>query len=77
MTRENKNTYIVGLSAQFEARCANDYKYFDQFETFGAYWNTTKDCGDEGTLPTDIYRVFDEMGTETFLFNNGIWSTSI
>lgn len=33
-SRSSKSDYIVGLSAQFQERCANDYKYYDKYENF-------------------------------------------
>lgn len=39
LSRENKNDFVVGLSAQFQSQCANDYKYYDKYDTFVKYWN--------------------------------------
>ena len=39
--------------------CANDYKYYDQYNSFDDYWKETKDCGQEGTLTSSIFSVFD------------------
>lgn len=33
-SRGSKNDYIVGLSAQFQEKCANDYKYYDKYDSF-------------------------------------------
>lgn len=61
MSRESKNEFVVGLSAEFEEQCANDFKYYDKYDTFSSYWNQTKQCGDEGRVPSEVYRLFDKI----------------
>lgn len=77
LSRENSHDFVVGLAAQFEAQCSNDYKYYDKYDNFFKYWNETLACGEEGRIPSDIYRPFDDMPTKKFLFNNDLWSASI
>jgi hypothetical protein len=76
-SKQSKNSFIVGLSAQFEEKCADDFPYYDQFDTFLDYWNTTKSCRSDGTLSSDFYKVFDEMTAGGFLETNNIWSSEI
>lgn len=68
---------MAGLSAAYEERCSNDYKYYDKYDTFDGYWNETSSCGDEGALPADLYKPFDEMSVQKFFENNHIWSLNI
>ena len=63
---------VVSLKAAFLLHCANDYKFFEEYHTAEDYFETIgKNCGDEGSI-NSIYRVFDEMDTEKFLYNNMI-----
>jgi hypothetical protein len=74
LSKQSKSSFIVGLSAQFEEKCADDFKYYDQYDTFLEYWNDTKYCRGEGILSSPFYRVFDQMTVNGFLEINNIWS---
>lgn len=46
----NEGTPLIGLNVFFQPLCANDGHYNEAFETEQKYWNTVKDCKEEGTV---------------------------
>lgn len=57
--------------ATFQAKCSNDYRYYDEYQTIDPYWKDVSDCGEEGTVKY-FYDSIDVMATSMFLYNNKI-----
>ncbi len=62
---------IVDLLATYQKKCANDYKYYDEYDDINSYWKEAVDCQDEGTIKS-FFDSFDSMDTQMFLYNNKI-----
>lgn len=47
----------------YDKKCLNDVKIFDKYDNFTEYWKSTQDCGEEGSISSNIFRTFDAMDT--------------
>lgn len=50
----------------YEKKCINDVRLYDKYESFANYWADTQDCGKEGPISLNIFRIFDLMDTTKF-----------
>ncbi len=42
----------MSLIATFHTRCANDYRYLDEYDKIDDYYKSLENCGPEGTINT-------------------------
>jgi hypothetical protein len=62
---------IVSLLVSFEKQCANDYRYFDEYQREEDYWKSLSDCGEEGTIHS-FFEKIDTMESTLFFQINAV-----